>query len=168
MGRFVAREIEPFATEWDEAGEFPGALYRKAAEIGLLQLGFPEEHGGIACDRFMRLVASQELARCGAGGICASLMSHTIGVPPIARRGSDEMKQRVLPQVLAGEKISALAITEPGGGSDVARLQTTARRDGDEYVVKGRRRSSPLACVPIITRLPCAPAGRGRMASVFC
>jgi acyl-CoA dehydrogenase len=139
MRRFVAKEIEPYATQWDEAEEFPRELYRKAAAIGLLQLGFPEEYGGIAGDRFMRLVASQELARCGAGGICASLMSHTIGAPPIARRGSEEMKRRVLPQILAGEKISALAITEPGGGSDVARLQTTARRDDDHYVVNGQK-----------------------------
>jgi acyl-CoA dehydrogenase len=139
MRRFVAKEIEPFATQWDEAQEFPRELYRKAADIGLLQLGFPEEYGGIACDRFMRLVASQELARCGAGGICASLMSHTIGAPPIARRGSEAMKRRVLPEILAGEKISALAITEPGGGSDVARLQTRARRDGNEYVVNGQK-----------------------------
>jgi acyl-CoA dehydrogenase len=137
--RFVAKEIEPFATQWDEAEEFPRELYRKAAAIGLLQLGFPEEYGGIACDRFMRLIASQELARCGAGGICASLMSHTIGAPPIARRGSEELKRRVLPLILAGEKISALAITEPGGGSDVARLQTSARRDGSDYVVNGQK-----------------------------
>jgi acyl-CoA dehydrogenase len=137
--RFVAKEIEPFATQWDEAQEFPRELYRKAADIGLLRLGFPEEYGGIACDRFMRLVASQELARCGAGGICASLMSHTIGAPPIARRGSEEMKRRVLPQILSGEKISALAITEPGGGSDVARLQTSARRDGNHYLVNGQK-----------------------------
>ena len=114
--RFVKKEIEPFATQWDEAEEFPRELYRKAAAIGLLQLGFPEAYGGIACDRFMRLVASQGLARCGAGGICASLMSHTIGAPPIARRGSEEMKRRVLPEILSGEKISALAITESGGG----------------------------------------------------
>jgi acyl-CoA dehydrogenase len=139
MRRFVAKEIEPFATQWDEAQEFPRELYRKAADIGLLQLGFPEDYGGIAGDRFMRLIASQELARCGAGGVCASLMSHTIGAPPIARRGSEAMKRRVLPEILAGEKISALAITEPGGGSDVARLQTRARRDGNEYVVNGQK-----------------------------
>jgi acyl-CoA dehydrogenase len=66
-------------------------------------------------------------------------MSHTIGAPPIARRGSEEMKRRVLPQILSGEKISALAITESGGGSDVARLQTSARRDGDDYVVNGQK-----------------------------
>ncbi len=85
MRRFVAREIEPYANEWDEAGEFPRELYVKAAEIGLLGLGFPEEYGGTTVDQFMKIVVSQELARAGAGGISASLMSHTIGSPPIAR-----------------------------------------------------------------------------------
>ncbi|MCC8982951.1 acyl-CoA dehydrogenase family protein, partial [Bradyrhizobium acaciae] len=79
MRRFVAREIEPYAHQWDEEGEFPRALYAKAAEIGLLGLGFPEEYGGIAADQFMKIVASQELARAGAGGVSASLMSHSIG-----------------------------------------------------------------------------------------
>src|ERR1700749_4705018 len=84
MRRFVEKEIEPFAHEWDEAGEFPRALYTKAAEIGLLGLGFPGEFGGVPADQFMKIVASQELARAGAGGISASLMSHTIGSPPLA------------------------------------------------------------------------------------
>lgn len=139
MRRFVEKEITPFAHEWDEAGEFPRELYRKAAAIGLLGLGFPEEYGGIAADQFMKIVASQELAQAGAGGISASLMSHTIGSPPIARAARPEVKARVLPQVLSGEKISALAITEPGGGSDVANLRTRARRDGDHYVVSGEK-----------------------------
>ena len=139
MRRFVAREIEPYAHEWDEAGEFPRELYAKAAEIGLLGLGFPEEYGGVPADQFMKIVASQELARAGAGGVSSSLMSHTIGSPPIARAARPEVKARVLPQVLSGEKISALAITEPGGGSDVANLRTRARRDGDHYVVNGEK-----------------------------
>src|SRR5215217_1546967 len=87
----------------------------------------------------MKIVVSQELARAGAGGISASLMSHTIGSPPIARAARPEVKARVLPQVLSGEKISALAITEPSGGSDVANLRTKARRDGDHYVVSGEK-----------------------------
>jgi acyl-CoA dehydrogenase len=137
--RFVARDIEPFAAEWDEAGEFPRELYRKASALGLLQLGFPEEYGGIACDRFYRLIWAQELARAGSGGISASLNSHSIGAPPIARFGSEAMKRRVLPPILAGEKISALAVTEPGAGSDVASIKTTARRDGDHYIVLGEK-----------------------------
>jgi acyl-CoA dehydrogenase len=137
--RFVAREIEPYATQWDEAGEFPRELYKKAAAVGGLQLGFPEAYGGTPCDRFYRLIWAQELARAGAGGISASLNSHTIGAPPIARFGSEAMQRRVLPPILAGEKISALAITEPGAGSDVAGIKTTARRNGDHYIVRGEK-----------------------------
>ena len=137
--RFVEKEIAPFAEGWDEAGEFPRVLYEKAAQIGLLGLGFPEAYGGIPADAFMKIIASQELARAGAGGISASLMSHTIGSPPIARGAREEVKAKVLPQVLAGRKISALAITEPSGGSDVANLRTRARRDGDHYIVSGEK-----------------------------
>jgi acyl-CoA dehydrogenase len=137
--RFVGKEIEPFAGEWDEAGEFPRELYRKAAAIGLLGLGFPEAFGGTPADQFMRIVVSQELAQHGAGGINASLMSHGIGAPPIVAGGRPEVQARVLPQIIAGEKISALAITEPNGGSDVANLRTTARRDGGHYIVNGEK-----------------------------
>lgn len=139
MRRFVAKEIEPFAAQWDEAETFPRELYLKAAEIGLLALGFPEEYGGVETDSFYGIIAAQELACAGAGGIAASLQSHTIGAPPIAFAGSDDLKRRVLPEILSGRKISALAITEPSGGSDVADLQTTARRHGDHYVVKGSK-----------------------------
>ncbi|WP_257169523.1 acyl-CoA dehydrogenase family protein [Bradyrhizobium sp. SRS-191] len=137
--RFVDKEIAPFASAWDEAGEFPRALYAKAAEIGLLGLGFPEEFGGVAADQFMKIVSSQELARAGAGGVSASLMSHSIGAPPIARAARPEVRARVLPEILSGRKISALAITEPSGGSDVANLRTKAVRDGDHYVVSGEK-----------------------------
>ncbi|QCI65090.1 acyl-CoA dehydrogenase family protein [Phreatobacter stygius] len=137
--RFVAREIEPYAQAWDEQEEFPRELYRKAAEIGLIGLGFPEAYGGVAADRFMWLVAVQELARPGSGGVSASLMSHAIGAPPIALAATPEVKARVLPQILSGAKISALAITEPSGGSDVANLRTSARRQGDHYVVNGEK-----------------------------
>ena len=137
--RFVCEEIAPFASAWDEAETFPRELYKKAAGAGLLGLGFPEEYGGFETDVFFRVILSEELAASGCGGVCASLMSHSIGAPPIARFGSIEMKARVLPAILAGESISALAITEPSGGSDVASLKTTARRDGDDYVVNGSK-----------------------------
>ncbi len=137
--RFVEQEIAPFVDEWDEAEGFPRELYRKAAAVGLLGIGFPEEYGGTPADVFYAIIAAQELARAGAGGVAAGLMSHGIALPPIARLGHEAMKQRVLPPVLAGEKIAALAITEPEGGSDVANLRTTARRVGDEYVVSGSK-----------------------------
>lgn len=136
---FVTKEIAPYANEWDEAETFPRELYRKAGQAGLLGLGFPEEYGGTPCDQFYKLIFSEELARCGAGGVGASLASHSIGLPPIAVAGSDAMKKRVLPEVLSGEKIAALAITEPSGGSDVASLKTVAIRDGDHYVVNGSK-----------------------------
>jgi acyl-CoA dehydrogenase len=139
MRRFVAREITPHVDAWEEAESFPVELYRKAAEVGLLGLGFPESHGGNDGDLFMTIVATQELTRCGAGGVLASLLSHTIGCPPIVNVGSEALKQRVLPPVLRGEKISALGITEPSGGSDVANLKTTARREGDHYIVNGSK-----------------------------
>jgi acyl-CoA dehydrogenase len=137
--RFVDKEIAPFASQWDEAGEFPRALYARAGELGLLSLGFPQEYGGVAGDRFMWIVLIQEMARCGAGGISAGLFSHSIGAPPITHAARPEVKARVLPEILSGRKISALAITEPGGGSDVANLKTTARRDGEHYIVNGQK-----------------------------
>src|SRR5258708_16316879 len=137
--RLVEKEIEPYAHEWDGAGGFPRGLYERAAAIGLLGLGCPEEYGGTEVDNFMWIVAVQELARAGAGGVGASLKSNSIGAPPIARAGSVQFKARVLPEILSGKKISALAITEPSGGSDVANLRTTARRDGDFYIVNGEK-----------------------------
>jgi acyl-CoA dehydrogenase len=144
MRRFVEKEIEPHVAAWDEAETFPRELYAKAAEVGLLQIGYAEEYGGVPADRFYSIIAAQELARAGCGGLSASLQSHTIGTPHLAQFGSDDLKARVLPPVLAGEKIAALAVTEPSGGSDVAALRTTAKRDGR-----------------ITTPSLCAPAGRG-------
>lgn len=138
--RFVQKEMAPFVNEWDEVETFPRDLYKKAAEIGLLGLGFSEEYGGIPdADPFYSLLAGVEMAKAGSGGVHISLMVHTIGAPPIQHFGSEELKARVLPGIISGEKISALAITEPGGGSDVAALQTKAVRDGDYYIVSGEK-----------------------------
>jgi acyl-CoA dehydrogenase len=140
LRRFVAREIEPHAAGWDEAGAFPRELYARAAAAGLLGLGFPAEYGGAGeTDAFHRLIAAIELAQAGSGGVVASLMSHTIALPPVLALGSEALRRRVLPAVLAGERIAALAITEPAGGSDVAALSCTARLDGEHYVVHGEK-----------------------------
>ena len=136
---WVAVEITPHATAWDEAGGFPRALYKKAAAMGLLGLDYAEQHGGTPADLFYHLILSEELARPGAGGVAASLMSHTIGLPPVKHFGSAALQARVIPPVLAGDKIAALAVTEPSGGSDVAALKTTALRDGDHYLVNGEK-----------------------------
>ncbi|HOV18212.1 acyl-CoA dehydrogenase family protein [Ottowia sp.] len=138
--RFARTEIAPHVTEWDAAGEFPRALYRRAAELGLLGMGYPEEFGGTPAPHALRMVMWRALCRFGtSGGVQASLLSHNIGLPPVVALASDAVKREVVPPVLAGEKIAALAITEPGGGSDVAAVHTTARREGDEYVVDGEK-----------------------------
>jgi acyl-CoA dehydrogenase len=140
MRRFVEREISPYVNEWDEAGEVPRELYTKAAQAGVLGLGYPEEYGGVPIpDSFYKTIMMEELARAGSGGVVAALGSLGIGLPPILAVGTPEQKQRFAPPVLAGEKICALAITEPSGGSDVANLKTTAKLNGDHYLVNGSK-----------------------------
>jgi acyl-CoA dehydrogenase len=138
--RFARQEIAPHVTAWDAAGEFPRALYGQAAALGLLGLGYPESYGGTPAPHALRLEMWVSLCHYGAsGGVLASLLSHNIGLPPVLALASDEVKREVIPPVLAGQRISALAITEPGGGSDVAALVTRARRDGGDYVVDGEK-----------------------------
>ena len=138
--RFVETEIMPNVDEWDEAGTFPRELYKKAADVGIIGLGYPEEFGGTPVDDgYFAIITSEEFARSSAGGVQASLLIHGIGLPPVVRAGPDDMKQRVIPQVLAGEKIHCLCITEPDAGSDVANISTRAVLDGDHYVVNGSK-----------------------------
>jgi acyl-CoA dehydrogenase len=140
--RFVEREIIPHVDAWEAAGELPRSLHKKAAEAGILGLGYPAEFGGTGnadFDIFHSLVQSEELCRPGAGGIPASLMTHGIGLPPILAMGSETMKARIAPEVLSGDKIIALGITEPSGGSDVANIRTKAERKGASYIVNGSK-----------------------------
>ena len=139
LREFAAREITPNVNAWDEDQTFPRALYRQLAELGVLGMGYDEAYGGTEADLFFHIVVAEELARTGGGGVSASAMSHSIGLPPVAKFGSEALKKRVMPAVLSGEKIAALAVTEPGGGSDVAALKTTAVRDGDHYVLHGEK-----------------------------
>jgi len=141
LRKFVDTEIMPHAEEWDEAGHIPGELWPKAARVGLLGLGYPEAFGGVSegIDPWHLWIANEELARIGAGGISASLMVHGIGLPPVINWGSEALKALVAPPVLAGERHISLGITEPGAGSDVAQLATTAVRDGDHYIVNGSK-----------------------------
>jgi len=138
--RFVEREILPDIDQWEEAESFPRELYLKAGAAGILGIGYPETLGGShEGDVFAKVAASEELMRCGSGGLVAGLGSLDIGLPPIVKWARAEVRERVVPPVLSGEKISALAVTEPGGGSDVANLQTRAVRDGDFYRVSGSK-----------------------------
>lgn len=138
--RFVDERIEPEISAWEAAGSLPRELHRQTAELGLLGLGYPENLGGVeVADRFFSLILTQEFSRAGSGGVMASLFSHSIALPPILAVGTAEQKQRFITPVIQGEKIAALAITEPSGGSDVANLKTTARREGDHYIVNGSK-----------------------------
>ncbi|MCY1054961.1 acyl-CoA dehydrogenase family protein [Nannocystis sp. SCPEA4] len=136
---FIEREVMPHIDAWEEAGGFPRELYQRAGELGILGLGYPEELGGSPGDSTAIIILCEEFARTGAGGLIAGLCSHGIGLPPILNLGTDEQKRRFIPDVLAGRKIAALAVTEPSGGSDVANLKTVARRDGDHFVVHGSK-----------------------------
>lgn len=144
--RFVERELRPHVDEWEEAGAFPRSLYTRAAEAGLLGVAFPEALGGGGGDLLHQVVVTEELTRSGSGGIAAGLLSFGIALPPVLTLGSEEQQRRFVPPVLRGEKVAALAVTEPGGGSDVAGLRTRAVRDGDHYVVNGSKTMITSGC----------------------
>ncbi len=138
--RFVEREILPFVAEWEEAESFPRELYAKAGAAGILGIGYPEQFGGShEGDLFAKVAVSEELMRCGSGGLVAGLGSLDIGLPPVLKWAKPALRDRVVPQVLSGEKIMALAVTEPSGGSDVANLKTRAVKEGDYYRVSGSK-----------------------------
>ena len=141
LRRFIDKEIMPHASEWDEEGHIPDDLWPKAGELGLLGLGYPEEYGGVSegVSIWHKNIVNEEFSRIGAGGIPASLMVHGIGLPPVVKFARDHIKDMVVPPVLRGERNISLGITEPGAGSDVAQLSTTAVRDGDYYVVNGSK-----------------------------
>ena len=119
----------------------PADFHRRAGEAGLLGLGFPEEYGGTSegIDVFHVMVQGEEIAAPGAGGLYSALNTHMVALPPVLLLGSAAMKRRIAPDVIAGRKIMALGITEPSGGSDVARLRTRAERRGGHYVVNGSK-----------------------------
>lgn len=138
--RFTLERIAPRVAEWEQAGEVPRELHREAARLGLLGLGYPETLGGTPASFALRNALSVAMSRHGgSGGVMAALFSHNIGLPPLLRHGSEALQREVIPPVLAGERIAALAITEPGGGSDVASLRTRARREGGDYVIDGEK-----------------------------
>jgi acyl-CoA dehydrogenase len=141
LRRFFDNEVVPYAAEWDEQGNIPSTLYKKAAEIGLLGLGYPEELGGISdgIDIWYHNIVNEEMARFGVGGVAANLMVHNIGLPPVANFAAEAVKKEVVPAVLSGQKRISLAITEPGAGSDVANITTNAKRDDDSFIVNGSK-----------------------------
>jgi acyl-CoA dehydrogenase len=138
--RFVEREVRPHLSDWERAGEVPRSLHRTAAALGLLGIGFAEEVGGSGGDLLDSIVVTEELIGAGgSSGLVAALFTHGIALPPLVAAGDPALVEAYVRPTLRGEKIGALAVTEPDGGSDVAALRTTARREGDAYLVDGAK-----------------------------
>jgi acyl-CoA dehydrogenase len=140
VAKFLEAEIWPHVDDWDEAGAYPHEINEKICQLGIFGFNIPEQYGGLGFDdAHMRKASAVEMGRSSAGGVMASVGSRSIMLKPLTELANDEIKNRVLPELLSGRKGGALGITEPGGGSDVARMQTTARRDGDEWVLNGQK-----------------------------
>ena len=126
--------------EWEQAGQFPRELFQRFGALDLLGLKYDEKYGGLGVGEIYEAVLFEELGRCGSGGVAAGIGAHiAIATPPIYNFGSDEQRQRWLAPAIKGETIVALGVTEPSGGSDIAHVETTVRRDGDAYVVNGSK-----------------------------
>ena len=140
VARLLETEIWPHVDDWEEAGTYPREVNEKICRLGVFGFNIPEEFGGLGFDdAHMRKAVGLEMGRSSAGGVMASVGSRSIMLKPLTELANDEIKNRVLPELLSGQKGGALGITEPGGGSDVARMKTTARREGDEYVLNGQK-----------------------------
>src|SRR3954467_15789665 len=140
LRRFVANELRPHAMEWEEARWFPNEVFTKLAAHGFLGLKYPEEYGGQGGDYLHDAVFTEELARCGSGGLAAGVGAHVgIATPPVWKFGTEDQKERYLRPAIAGEKIAALGITEPDAGSDVASIRTKAIRVDGGWVVNGSK-----------------------------
>ncbi len=138
--RFMKNEIEPHVDDWDEAGCYPHEINEKICSLGIFGFAIPEIYGGHGMDdQFMRKDAAVEMGYVGAGGVMASVGSRSIMLKPLTELANDDIKQRALPELLSGRKGGALGITEPGGGSDVANMKTTAKRDGDDWILNGQK-----------------------------
>ncbi|HEY1012934.1 MAG TPA: acyl-CoA dehydrogenase family protein [Herpetosiphonaceae bacterium] len=139
--RFVEREINPFVEEWEHKRAFPAReLFKKMGAIGLLGVSYPEEYGGAGLDYWYNLILAEELGRADCAGVPMAVAVHTdMATPALAEHGSEELKQRFLVPAIAGEIVTAIAISEPDAGSDVAGLRTRAVADGDDYVINGSK-----------------------------
>jgi citronellyl-CoA dehydrogenase len=141
VSRFVREQINPFVPEWERAEEFPShALFKKLGDLGLLGLKYPEEFGGSGLDFSYSMVMAEALGDCACGGVPMAIGVHTdMCTPALARFGSDELRREYLTPSIAGDMVGCVAVSEPGGGSDVAALKTTARKEGSDYVINGSK-----------------------------
>ena len=138
--RFIEAEMVPHHREWEREGVVPRSVWRKSGEQGLLCANVPEQYGGAGADWAYNVVVIEELARAGVSGPGSGFMVHSeMAASYISSYATEEAKQRYLPKMVTGEMIGAIALTEPDAGSDLKSLRTTARREGDEYVINGQK-----------------------------
>ncbi|ACJ00891.1 acyl-CoA dehydrogenase family protein [Rhodospirillum centenum] len=137
--KFVATELNPYVDQWEEEGIFPAhEVFKKLGDAGLLGITKPTEYGGLGLDFSYAAVAAEAYGTCRAGGVPMAIGVHTdMATPALARFGSDELRREFLPPMIAGDQVWCLGVSEPGAGSDVASVKTTARKDGDDYVING-------------------------------
>lgn len=140
LSRFIAREVVPHGPQWEAAGTLPREVYQQMGELGFLGLAIPAEYGGTELDALATVVFGEELGRSSFGGFGSAVSDHAdMAAPVIARAASEELKRRVLPDIASGRKILGFAVTEPGGGSDLTRMKTTATRSGDHWLLNGQK-----------------------------
>ena len=138
--QFAETELAPHAEAWERDRTFPNWVFQKAGELGILGAHYPEEVGGGGGDYWFSVVKSEELVRCEAAGVTMGLLVQSdMATPCINELGTKEQKEEFLRPALAGERIAALGVSEPGAGSDVAGIRTTAKKDGDDYVINGSK-----------------------------
>ncbi|MBK1715139.1 acyl-CoA dehydrogenase family protein [Rubrivivax gelatinosus] len=139
--RFVEKELNPHVAAWEAAEEFPShEVFKKLGNLGLLGLKYPSEYGGAGLDFSYSMVMAEALGACHCGGVPMAIGVHTdMATPALARFGSEELKREVLVPTIAGDYVACLGVSEPGGGSDVAAVKTTARSEGGDYVINGTK-----------------------------
>ena len=137
---FIQKEITPYIDDWENRGEIDRNIWKKMGDMGLMGLNMPEAYGGVDLDFYYSLILCEELSSCFSGGFTISaLVIQFMSAPYLLKYGSEDLKARYLQPVIAGDMVSAVAITEPGAGSDVKQIKTTAVRDGDFYIVNGSK-----------------------------
>ena len=141
VAKFVANDINPYVDEWEAADQFPShEVFKKMGDLGLLGLRYPEEYGGAGLDMTYSLVLAEELGMIDCGGVPMAIGVQTdMCTPALARFGSDELRKQFLAPAIAGDMVGCLGVSEPGGRSDVAAVKTTAKSDGDDYIINGTK-----------------------------
>ncbi len=137
---FCEEQLAPHADEWEEEGNFPRWVFEKMGELGFLGITYPEKYGGTAADFWTKVVFAEELPRCQSSGVLLSVLVQTdMCTPAIVTFGTDEQKEEILRPAIQGKKIGAICVTEPNAGSDVAAIRSTAKKDGDYYIINGSK-----------------------------